>query len=114
MRGMTMSENPTMKSAIEVGESLGTPGLPWLVGVGRSDGVVLSSVMEMPGGSDHKPRNSIFSVWNRPLFGLGVRSYSANVPAHVGLNLMIFKGSWRDEDIIEVDHYEDVVMSLKM
>src|SRR5882672_3021836 len=86
------------------------PGLPKVSrGQPDADGVSLGSVHGDAGGSDHKAQEFDLLSVEQTLFGLGVQIVLAQTFQHTSdVNPMIFKGVGEDEDIVEVDHYEDV------
>src|SRR5712664_163720 len=72
-----------------------------LVGVG--------SVHGDAGGGDHEAQKFDPLSVEQTLFGLGVQVILAQTFQDASdVDLMIFKGIGEDEDIVEVDHYEDV------
>src|SRR5712664_151807 len=72
-----------------------------LVGVG--------SVHGDAGGGDHEAQKFDPLSVEQTLFGLGVQIILAQTFQDASdMDLMIFQGIGEDEDIVEVDHYEDV------
>ena len=86
------------------------PGLPKVSrGQPDADSVSLGSVHGDAGGSDHKAQEFDPLSMEQTLFRLGVQIVLTQMFQDASdMDLMIFQGIGEDEDIVEVDHYEDV------
>jgi len=74
-----------------------------------TDSIGLGSVHGDASGSDHTAQELNLLSVEQTLLGFGVQVLLMKVLQDMSdMNPMIFQWVWEDEDVIEVDHYEDI------